>query len=101
MGIQLRIYSVTTGKLERAWSTRDKTVFGGRGWAGGGWPGTNTALTWVDDDRALALSTQSQKLHRGKDEEVTHETLRLLDKSVRGSDLIADKPGHLVGTVRH
>ena len=28
--VQLRIYSVTTGKLERAWSTRDKTVFGGR-----------------------------------------------------------------------
>jgi hypothetical protein len=27
--VQLRIYSVTTGKLERDWSTRDKTVFGG------------------------------------------------------------------------
>ena len=84
--VQLRIYSVTTGKLERAWSTRDKTVFGG----GGGWPGTNTALTWVDDDRALALSTQSRGFDRGKDEEVTHETLRLLDKSAGGSDLIAD-----------
>ena len=84
--VQLRIYSVTTGKLERAWSTRDKTVLGG----GGGWPGTNTALTWVDDDRALAFSTQSRGFDRGKDEDVTHETLRLLDKSAGGSDLIAD-----------
>jgi hypothetical protein len=84
--VQLRIYSVTTGKLERAWSTRDKTVFGARA----GWPATNTALTWVDDDRALALSTQSRGFDRGKDEEVTHETLRLLDKSAGGSDLIAD-----------
>ena len=58
--------------------------------AGGGWPGTNTALTWVDDDRALAFSTQSRGFDRGKDEEVTHETLRLLDKSAGGSDLIAD-----------
>jgi hypothetical protein len=40
---------VTTGKLERAWSTRDKTVFGG---ARAGWPATNTSLTWADDDRA-------------------------------------------------
>ena len=47
-------------------------------------------MTWVDDDRALALSTQSRGLDRGKDEEVTHETLRLLDKSAGGSDLIAD-----------
>jgi hypothetical protein len=85
--VQLRIYSVTTGKLERAWSTRDKTVFGG---ARGGWPATNTALTWVDDDRALAFSTQSRGFDRGKDEEVTHETLRLLDKSAGGGDLIAD-----------
>jgi hypothetical protein len=84
--VQLRIYSVTTGKLERAWSTRDKTVFGARA----GWPATNTALTWVDNDRALALSTQSRGFDRGKDEEVTHETLRLLDKSAGGSDLIAD-----------
>ena len=58
--------------------------------AGGGWPATNTALTWVDDDRALALSTQSRGFDRGKDEEFTHETLRLLDKSAGGSDLIAD-----------
>ena len=29
--VQLRIYSVTTGKLERAWSTSDQTVFGGPG----------------------------------------------------------------------
>ena len=47
-------------------------------------------MTWVDDDRALALSTQSRGFDRGKDEEVTHETLRLLDKSAGGSDLIAD-----------
>ena len=83
---QLRIYSVTTGKLERAWSTPDKTVFGSGRWEF--WGAATTALTWVDDDRALALSTQSISNDRSK--EVTVDSLRLLDMSAGGSDLIAD-----------
>ena len=86
--VQLRIYSVTTGKLERAWSTRDQTVFGGGGALS---RAATTALTWVDDDRALAFPTQSSGLDRGQTtRNVTHETMRLLDMSAGGSDLIAD-----------
>jgi len=85
---QLRIYSVATGKLEGAWSTRDKTVFGAA--RAQGWGTATTTLTWVDDDRALAFSTQSADLNESTFTEVTHDTLRLLDKSAGGSDLIAD-----------
>jgi hypothetical protein len=87
--VQLRVYSVTTGKLERAWSTSDQTVFGG--------PGrfsveslSTTALTWVNDDRALAFLTISVASYPRKHEDITHETMRLLDMSAGGSDLIAD-----------
>ena len=86
--VQLRIYSVTTGKLERAWSTSDQTVFGGPGRASIG-SVTTTALTWVDDDRALAFPTISTASNPRKHEDVTHETMRLLDMSADGSDLIA------------
>ncbi|MFY9865741.1 MAG: hypothetical protein WAK58_18155 [Trebonia sp.] len=85
--VQLRIYSVTTGKLERAWSTSDQTVFGGPGRASIG--SVTTALTWVDDDRALAFPTISTASNPRKHEDVTHETMRLLDMSADGSDLIA------------
>ncbi|HEY7265786.1 MAG TPA: hypothetical protein VH589_30405 [Trebonia sp.] len=85
---QLRIYSVTTGKLERAWSTKDKTVFDAA--RAQGWGTATTTLTWVDDDRALAFSTQSTDLNESTFTAVTHDTLRLLDKSAGGSDLIAD-----------
>jgi hypothetical protein len=84
--VQLRIYSVTTGKLERAWSTSDRTVFGGPGRVA---QSVNTALTWVDDDRALAFPTISTASNPRKHEDVTHETMRLLDMSADGSDLIA------------
>jgi hypothetical protein len=87
--VQLRIYSVTTGKLERAWSTGDQTVFGG--------PDrfsveslSTTALTWVDDDRALAFPTISAASDPLTHQDVIHETVRLLDMSAGGSDLIAD-----------
>ena len=85
--VQLRIYSVTTGKLERAWSTSDQTVFGGPGRASTG--SVTTALKWVDDDRALAFPTISTASNPRKHEDVTHETMRLLDMSADGSDLIA------------
>ena len=84
--VWLRIYSVTTGKLERAWSTRDKTVFAA---AHDGFAATNTALTWVDDDRAVAFSAQSLVIQLAKHREVTHDTLRLIDKSAADGDLIA------------
>ncbi|HEY3881449.1 MAG TPA: hypothetical protein VGM12_22890, partial [Trebonia sp.] len=86
--VQLQIYSVTTGKLERAWSTSDQTVFGGPGRASIG-SVTATALTWVDDDRALAFPTISTASNPRKHEDITHETMRLLDMSAGGSDLIA------------
>jgi hypothetical protein len=80
---------VTTGKLERAWSTGDQTVFGG--------PDrfsveslSTTALTWVDDDRALAFPTISAASDPLTHQDVIHETVRLLDMSAGGSDLIAD-----------
>jgi hypothetical protein len=84
--VQLRIYSVTTGRLERAWTTRDKTVMAA---ARDGFAAENTALTWVDSDRALAFPTLSLVTQLGKQQEVTHETLRLIDKSAAGGDLIA------------
>jgi len=87
--VQLRVYSVTTGKLERAWSTSDQTAFGG--------PGrfsveslSTTALTWVDDDRALAFPTISAASDPLTHQDVIHETVRLLDMSAGGGDLIAD-----------
>ena len=87
--VQLRVYSVTTGKLERAWSTSDQTVFGGPGRFSVGSLNTTTALTWVDDDRALAFPTISVASYPRKQEYITHETMRLLDMSA-GGDLIAD-----------
>jgi hypothetical protein len=87
--IQLRVYSVTTGKLERVWSTSDQTVFDGPGLAGIE-SVTATTLTWVDDDRALAFPTLSAASYPRKHEEVTRKTMRLLDVSAGGSDLIAD-----------
>jgi hypothetical protein len=85
----VRVYSVTTGKLERAWSTSDQTVFGGPGRFSSGSLNT-TALTWVDDDRALAFPTISVASYPRKQEYITHETMRMLDMSAGGSDLFAD-----------
>ncbi|HEX4398854.1 MAG TPA: hypothetical protein VH136_14550 [Trebonia sp.] len=85
--VQLRVYSVTTGKLERAWSTSDQTVFAGPGRSA---QSLNTALTWVDDDRALAFPTISAASDALTHQDVIHETVRLLDMSAGGGDLIAD-----------
>ena len=83
----LQIYSVTTGKLERTWSTSDKTAFAGSFATVPGMAAT-TPLTWVDDDRALAFPLSRSPGQERK--EATHETVRLLDMSAGGSDLIAD-----------
>jgi len=85
--MELRVYSVSTGKLERAWSTRDRTVFGGPGGSTGS---LTTQLTWVDNDRAVAFSTRGMTAGHSKFERVTRETLRLLDMSSGGGDLMAD-----------
>jgi hypothetical protein len=78
----LQIYSVTTGKLLRAWSTRDRAVFE---------TGTdvtddlNRGLGWVDGDRAVAFpSMQSQALG------TQVETLRTVDVTSGGGELIED-----------
>lgn len=100
----LRLYSVSTGKPLRAWSTRDLSVFGGG-------PGltseNNTELTWVDDDHAIAFfsmwttpapsSKTSKYFH--------HETVRVLNVAASGGQLLADsrvewsqtEPGQAVG----
>jgi hypothetical protein len=51
----LRSYPVVTGTLLHTWSTRDQSVVGGstQGVTG------NTALRWVDGDRALSFATSS------------------------------------------
>jgi hypothetical protein len=77
----LRIYSVATGKAERTWSTRDNSVFNGHLLSG-------SILTWVDNDRALAFSTRAPANTPAP--ESAQETMRLLDMSARGSDLMAD-----------
>ena len=88
--VQVRVYSVTTGNLERAWSTSDQTVFGGPGRDAAGNGPPTTALTWVDDDRALAFPTISAASDPRTHQDVMHETVRLLDMSADGGDLIAD-----------
>jgi hypothetical protein len=88
--VQLRVYSVTTGNLERAWSTNDQTVFGGPGRDAAGNGPPTTALTWVDDDRALAFPTISAASDPLTHQDVIRETVRLLDMSAGGGDLIAD-----------
>ena len=85
----LRLYSVTTGKLLRAWSTSSPSVDGG---GPGLYYDNNTDLTWVDGDRAIAFSTLwiTAKPNAKSSQYVYHEGIRELNVRAGGSDLLAD-----------
>jgi hypothetical protein len=74
---ELRIYSVATGRLLHSWSTTKPDVDGGD--AGNALFGTvSNALSWVDEDRAIAFFT------------VDPDATRVLDVTGSGDDLMAD-----------
>jgi hypothetical protein len=112
---ELRIYSVSTGRLLRAWSTEDPDAFGNDSY----YAEQSRALTWIDGDRSVAffaswtaepaaLTTAAARLEREagltrterekKLEELAKQyggaasymTWRRLDISAAGSDLMAD-----------
>jgi hypothetical protein len=85
----LRLYSVSTGKLLRTWSTSDESVFG----SGPGLTSeNNTELTWVDDDHAIAFADlwMTPEPTRKPTKNIDHQDVRVLDVTSRGSDLLAD-----------
>ena len=85
----LRLYSVTTGKLLRAWSTSSPSVDGG---GSGLYSDDNTHLTWVDGDRAIAFFTLwiTGNPNAKPSQYVYHEGIRELDVTAGGSDLLTD-----------
>lgn len=85
----LRLYSVTTGKLLRTWSTSSSSVNGG---GPGLYSDDNTHLTWVDGDRTIAFFTLwiTSKPNAKSPQYVYHEGIRELDVTAGGSDLLAD-----------
>ncbi len=85
----LRLYSVSTGKLLRTWSTSDQSVFG----AGPGIISENTTeLTWVDDDHAIAFYTMwtTPKPSNKTSKYFNHQTVRELNVTASGGQLLAD-----------
>ena len=85
----LRIYSVATGQLLHTWSTGRKLLFGTDGFSQ--YEQTSNLLHWVDGDRAVAFTaspyTQAPNGH------ITFAgatTVRVLDLTASGHDLIAD-----------
>lgn len=83
----LRIYSVATGRLLNAWSTRDTSVFG----VGDAMFGeSNRALTWVDGDRSIAFPAMWLTRKHNRSQNIQYMTMRLLDASRSDGDLIAD-----------
>jgi hypothetical protein len=96
--VRLRIYSVATGQLLHSWSTGDSTVFD-RG--ADVMNDENRGLTWVDGDRALDFPASWQvrkqvgtvKVGKRTIPKVLfteHLTVRTLDVSAGGGDLVAD-----------
>jgi hypothetical protein len=85
----LRLYSVSTGKLLRTWSTSDQSVFGS---GPGLYSENNTELTWVDDDHAIAFANQWITAEPGRKptRNIDHQNVRVLDVTGRGRDLLAD-----------
>jgi hypothetical protein len=85
----LRLYSVTTGKLLRTWSTSSPSVTGG---GPGLYSDDNTHLTWVDGDRAIAFRTLwiTDKPNAKSPQYLDHEGVRELDVRAGGGDLLAD-----------
>jgi len=82
-GLAVKVFSVATGRLLRQWTTTDPSL---------ALPGLamTPTLTWIDDDRALALATVGQATRSGK-VYVQRQTVRRLDLDGPASgDLIAD-----------
>jgi hypothetical protein len=86
--ISLRIYSVVTGKVLNSWSTRT-SMFPATGLFEQGYL-SNSTLSWVDDDRALAFSTNTSTQNKQLRKELDIEAVRVLNVTSRGGDLIAD-----------
>jgi hypothetical protein len=89
---QLRIYSVASGQLLHSWSTRNSSVFDQGADLGND---ENRGLSWVDGDRELAFPTfllvRGAKVPgRNQWDFTEQETVRMLDVSAGGSDLIKD-----------
>jgi hypothetical protein len=89
---QLRIYAVAGGQLLHSWSTGDPSVFDQGADLGND---ENRGLSWVDGDRELAFPTFSQSRGakvpgRNQWNFTEQETVRMLDVSAGGSDLIKD-----------
>jgi hypothetical protein len=85
----LRVYSVSTGKLLRTWSTRELSVFG----TGPGFTSeNNTELTWVDDDHSIAfLSLWTTRDGSGKTaRNFFHDTVRVVSVAAGSRQLLAD-----------
>jgi hypothetical protein len=96
--VRLRIYAVPTGRLLRGWSTDDQTVFD-RG--ADLIYDENRGLTWVNGDRGLAfpaiwMSRKQVGTMKFRNRTIPrmlltqHMTVRTLDVTAAGSDLIAD-----------
>lgn len=68
----LEIYSVATGRLLRAWTTADSSIFR-----------IGTDLTWIDNDRAIAFPVILSPKGR------TLEAVRSVDVAAPSGDLIA------------
>ena len=85
----LSLYSVTTGKLLRTWSTSSPSVDGG---GPGLYSDDNTHLTWVDGDRGIAFFTLwiTGNPNANPSQYVYHEGIRELDVTAGGSELLAD-----------
>jgi len=71
----LRIYSVATGKLLRAWSANDWTYL------------SLVTLSWVDGDRAVAFPTF--EVPKGTAASTIRESERLIEVTAPGGDLLA------------
>lgn len=77
----LRLYSVPTGRLLRTWTSTDHAVFGS---APSPYAEDNAKLSWVKGDRALAFSS----IWTAVNPYSNRETLRMLDVSASGGDLL-------------
>ena len=91
----LRLYSVTTGKLLRTWSTSSPSVDGG---GPGLYSDDNTHLTWVDGDRTIAFFTLwiTREPNAKSPRYLYHEGIRELDVTAGGGDLLADSRADMV-----
>jgi hypothetical protein len=58
---ELRIYSVTTGKLLHTWSTKEQGVFGEAAY----FTEQSRALAWIDGDRAVAFFASAETEPQG------------------------------------